>query len=104
MKSVTHGVRWSSLHRLDYRDPVNHTVLGMMHNWIEGILQHHARIKWGIGDAVKAPKDRDQDHGQTSTSRITSAAEFNIDIDIDMLNEELADFISNFGFRQYSVP
>ena len=86
-----HRVRWSSLHCLDYRDPVNHTVLGMMHNWIEGILQHHARVKWGIGDAVKAPKDHDLDHGQTSTSYITSAAEFNIDIDIDMLNEELAD-------------
>jgi hypothetical protein len=20
-----------------------------MHNWLEGILQHHARVKWGIG-------------------------------------------------------
>ena len=27
-----HGVRWSALHCLDYRDPVQHTVLGMMHN------------------------------------------------------------------------
>ena len=33
-----HGVRWSALHHLDYCDPGQHTVLGMMHNWIEGIL------------------------------------------------------------------
>lgn len=38
-----HGVRWSSLHTLSYRDPVKHTVLGLMHNWIEGVLQHHVR-------------------------------------------------------------
>lgn len=36
------GVRWSALHLLGYRDPVKHTILGLMHNWIEGILQHHA--------------------------------------------------------------
>jgi len=44
-----HGVRWSSLHQLLYRDPVQHTVLGIMHNWLEGVLQHHAQLKWGIG-------------------------------------------------------
>ncbi|TFK45356.1 hypothetical protein OE88DRAFT_1788760, partial [Heliocybe sulcata] len=44
-----YSVRWSSLHKLLYRDPVRHTVLGVMHNWMEGILQHHARRKWGIG-------------------------------------------------------
>ncbi|KIM77877.1 hypothetical protein PILCRDRAFT_34694, partial [Piloderma croceum F 1598] len=44
-----HGVRWSALHKLRYRDPVRHTVLGVMHNWIEGVLQHQARVKYGIG-------------------------------------------------------
>ena len=62
-----HGVRWSSLHQLQYRDPVWHTVLGVMHNWLEGILQHHTRRCWGIGvpesikkvelDMVKSRKD-----------------------------------------------
>jgi len=89
-----HGVRWSALHRLDYRDPVQHTMLGMMHNWIEGILQHHARVKWGIGVIPNRSKDH-QDHGQTSkdgTPHITLAAETNLDfMDIDMLDEELAD-------------
>lgn len=44
-----HGVRWSSLHRLPYGDPVRHTLLGIMHNWMEGVLQHHVRVRWGIG-------------------------------------------------------
>jgi len=43
------GVRFLAVQQLSYRDPVWHTVLGMMHNWLEGILQHHARVKWGIG-------------------------------------------------------
>jgi hypothetical protein len=86
-----YGVRWSALHRLDYRDPVQHTVLGMMHNWIEGILQHHARVKWGIGVIPSRSKDHDHDpdHG---TPHLTSTAETNLGfIDVDMLNEELAD-------------
>jgi hypothetical protein len=90
-----YGVRWSALHCLDYRDPVQHTVLGMMHNWIEGILQHHACIKWGIGVIPSRLKVHKQDHSQTSndnTPEITSAAEVNLDfVDIDMLDEELAD-------------
>jgi hypothetical protein len=43
------GVRYSSLNRLLYCDPVQHTVLGIMHNWDEGILQHHAWRFWGLG-------------------------------------------------------
>jgi hypothetical protein len=43
------GVRWSSLSRLVYRNPVRHTVLGIMHNWLEGVLQHHAWRLWGLG-------------------------------------------------------
>ena len=92
-----HGVRWSALHRLDYRDPVQHTVLGMMHNWDEGILQHQARVKWGIGVTPSRLTNHDHDHGQTShgndgTPHITPAAATNLDfIDIDMLDEELAD-------------
>ncbi|KAJ7677005.1 hypothetical protein DFH06DRAFT_1266270 [Mycena polygramma] len=54
-----HGVRPSSFNTLTYRDPVKHTVLGVMHNWIEGILQHHCRLKWGIGsDSPKAGKTK----------------------------------------------
>ena len=44
----SHGVRYSEIHRLTYRNAVRHNVLGIMHNWLEGILQHHLRKKWGI--------------------------------------------------------
>ncbi|KAJ6481127.1 hypothetical protein C8R45DRAFT_933026 [Mycena sanguinolenta] len=30
------GVRWCSPHLLSYRDPVKDTILGFMHNWLEG--------------------------------------------------------------------
>ncbi|KZV79464.1 hypothetical protein EXIGLDRAFT_632019 [Exidia glandulosa HHB12029] len=46
------GVRGSALHRLHYRDHVRHTVIGVMHNWMEGVLQHHCRVKWGLGTNV----------------------------------------------------
>ncbi|KAF9471292.1 hypothetical protein BDN70DRAFT_977179, partial [Pholiota conissans] len=46
---IASGVRWSPFHHLPYWDPVKHVVLGFMHNWLEGILQHHLRTLWGIG-------------------------------------------------------
>lgn len=42
------GVRWSELNRLSYWDPSKHVVLGVMHNWLEGILQAHFRYRWGF--------------------------------------------------------
>ncbi|KLO05421.1 hypothetical protein SCHPADRAFT_839425 [Schizopora paradoxa] len=51
------GVRWSPLHDLPYWDPVNHVVLGFMHNWLEGILENHLRVLWGVGRG-KAHEDR----------------------------------------------
>ncbi len=80
-----HGVRWSSLHRLSYRDPVRHTILGVMHNWIEGVLQHQARGKWGIGIT---PNQKNQVTNQISTSP-PSPAPPHMDLDIDMLDDEL---------------
>ncbi len=53
----TNGVRWTSLHRLQYWDPVKHVVLGYMHNWLEGVLQHHLRVLWGVG-RDKAHQDK----------------------------------------------
>ncbi|KAH6895062.1 hypothetical protein BKA70DRAFT_1116968 [Coprinopsis sp. MPI-PUGE-AT-0042] len=47
------GVRHSPLNLLLYRDPVRHTLLGLMHNWIESVLQHHVQQRWGIGQSPK---------------------------------------------------
>jgi len=76
------GVRWSSLNRLPYWDPVRHTVLGVMHNWLEGILQHQARQKWGIGASTSTAGESRHD---VSPSPID---DFMV-IDMDTLDDEL---------------
>ncbi len=83
------GVRGSSLHRLTYRDPVRHTVLGSMHNWIEGILQHQARFKWGIRIIqTTAPNAEDSKFDTLTPPPSPQLNAFN---DIDMLDDEIAD-------------
>ncbi|MBW0467884.1 hypothetical protein O181_007599, partial [Austropuccinia psidii MF-1] len=47
------GVRWSELNLLPYWDPSKDVVLGMMHNWYEGILQHHFWYRWGMNKISK---------------------------------------------------
>jgi hypothetical protein len=42
------GTRYSELNRLQYRNPVEHVALGMMHNWMEGVLMHHFCERWGF--------------------------------------------------------
>jgi hypothetical protein len=83
-----HGVQWSALHRLDYRNPVQHTVLGMMHNWIEGILQHHARVKWGIGSSSSSGY---QDKAPPSITPTNTILGFNFDVDMQLLDDELSE-------------
>jgi len=43
------GVQWTPLHDLSYWDPVQYIILGFMHNFLEGILQYHLQVLWGIG-------------------------------------------------------
>ncbi|KLO08882.1 hypothetical protein SCHPADRAFT_834775 [Schizopora paradoxa] len=54
------GIRWTYLHTLDYWDPVKHVVLGFMHNWLEGILEHHLRVLWGVGRGTAHQKKADE--------------------------------------------
>ncbi|KAJ7111310.1 hypothetical protein C8R44DRAFT_742435 [Mycena epipterygia] len=73
-----HGNRHSPFNTITYRDPVKHTVLGPMHGWIEGILQHHCRLKWGIGsDVAKA--------GSTGVGAVDVAFS-DVDSDVDMMD------------------
>ncbi|MBW0469316.1 hypothetical protein O181_009031 [Austropuccinia psidii MF-1] len=53
------GIRWSELNRLHYWDPVQQIPLGIMHNWFEGILQHHFRNRWRW-DLDKLVQDENQ--------------------------------------------
>jgi hypothetical protein len=43
------GVRWCSVLILWYCDPVNDTILGFMHNWLQGVLEHQLQVLWEIG-------------------------------------------------------
>ncbi|POW20399.1 hypothetical protein PSHT_03565 [Puccinia striiformis] len=43
-----YGTRWSELNRLPYWDPVKNVTLSIMHNWYEGVLQHHWRVRWAF--------------------------------------------------------
>ena len=85
-----HGVRWSSLHELPYGDPVRHTLLGLMHNWIEGVLQHHARIRWGIG-VVPSKADEDDRSESASVSHPLNSVLDDLDFEPGILNDELED-------------
>ncbi|MBW0499924.1 hypothetical protein O181_039639 [Austropuccinia psidii MF-1] len=40
------GVWWSELNHLHFWDPVHVIPIGLMHNWFEGILQHHFQNRW----------------------------------------------------------
>ncbi|KNZ58948.1 hypothetical protein VP01_1828g6 [Puccinia sorghi] len=64
------GVRWSELNRLTYWDPSKHVVLGIMHNWLEGVLQAHWRYRWKFvaQNQSKQPK-RTQPRNQPSRKR-----------------------------------
>jgi hypothetical protein len=46
------GIQWSSLMELLYRDCVCHNVLGLLHNFLEGVVQHHIRKKLGVDVAT----------------------------------------------------
>ncbi|MBW0554409.1 hypothetical protein O181_094124 [Austropuccinia psidii MF-1] len=63
------GIRWSELNWLPYWDPVLNVSLGVMHNWFEGILQHHFRYRWGceLNEAKKVVnyEDVSSDEGNT---------------------------------------
>ena len=74
------GVRGSPLHRLEYRDPVKHIVLGVMHNWLEGVLQHHWRVKFAVGAQLPGENVEDERPDRaTATDRM----------DLDETDEDL---------------
>ncbi|MBW0516432.1 hypothetical protein O181_056147 [Austropuccinia psidii MF-1] len=40
------------MNQLPYWDPVTNICLGVLHNWYEGVLQHHFRYRWGFDSEV----------------------------------------------------
>jgi hypothetical protein len=65
-------------------------MLGVMHNWLEGLLQHHARIRWGIGIVPsKANEDDRLDNSTTNNPHPLSSVLDNLDFESDILDDEL---------------
>ncbi|MBW0571300.1 hypothetical protein O181_111015, partial [Austropuccinia psidii MF-1] len=52
------GVRWSELNRIPYRIPNMHIALGVMHNWLEGVLCEHFCHQWGFQEDAQEKKKR----------------------------------------------
>ncbi|KAJ7123995.1 hypothetical protein C8R43DRAFT_899328 [Mycena crocata] len=67
------GVRFTPVHDIPGWDPVWHIILGFMHNWLEGVLQHHLRKLWGIGRNEK--KDKDESWSESDISESSSELE-----------------------------
>ena len=62
------------MHDLQYCDPVMHVLLGLMHNWLEGILAHQLCTLWGIGHKVSQTNNED-DSGERFTDADISESE-----------------------------
>ncbi|KAJ7127457.1 hypothetical protein C8R43DRAFT_1090260 [Mycena crocata] len=94
-----YGTRYSSTHSLTYRDPVKHTVLGLMHNWLEGVLQHHCRLKWDIGSNAPASGNA----GTFGTSSSDDDDVEMVDADDNAIAAELMDLHED-SFIQKDTP
>ncbi|POV94441.1 hypothetical protein PSHT_16221 [Puccinia striiformis] len=79
------GVRWSELNRLTYWDPSRHVVLGVMHNWLEGILQGHFRYRWKFWavSSDEAKKKRKGTYYDKPNKRRKTKGASSMDIDED---------------------
>jgi hypothetical protein len=66
-------------------------MLGVMHNWYEGVLQHHARWKWGIGipTSRKCIRLDNTELDEGAISGDPPPANSDPNTDTDMLDNEL---------------
>jgi hypothetical protein len=87
---ATNSVRWTPMHDLPNWNPVLHTILGFMHNVLEGILEDHLRNIWGLGrkkEVVKliAEKQADEKFSDADTAEAWSELEsLSSDVDVEM--------------------
>ncbi|KAL1657506.1 hypothetical protein GGF50DRAFT_12706, partial [Schizophyllum commune] len=88
------GVRWTSLHLLPYWDPVKHTILGCMHNWLEGVLQNHLRNLLGIGRDVQGVRQAAEleQHERWTDADLSESAD-----EVDDLHQEVEEADDSSG-------
>ncbi|KNZ64659.1 hypothetical protein VP01_10067g1, partial [Puccinia sorghi] len=109
------GVRWSELNLLPYWDPSKHVVLGIMHNWLEGVLQAHWRYRWKFvaksqskqpkrSQPQNQPSRKRQRRGEDMTSTTTASISTNTDTedtDIILGGGEDGGFFSQEDIKQF---
>lgn len=95
------GVQWTPLHCLPYWDPVKHVVLGYMHNWLEGILQHHLRVLWVIGwdELEKKKVEEIKKDEELSATDVSDSAD-----EPDTLSQEAMDHDTEAAAMLQSTP
>ncbi|MBW0541940.1 hypothetical protein O181_081655, partial [Austropuccinia psidii MF-1] len=86
------GIRWSELNRLPYWDPVANIALGVLHNWYEGVLQHHVRYRWGFDSAILQHKRSQSD---------LSGSESESESDEEMVDAFLSEDNEGFANQSY---
>ncbi|KAJ3803608.1 hypothetical protein F5876DRAFT_14800, partial [Lentinula aff. lateritia] len=69
------SIRWIPQHDIPYFDPVQHVVLGMMHNTLEGHLEFHLRELWGLGRTEKKEKQLTQEETERDRDEEFSVAD-----------------------------
>jgi hypothetical protein len=103
------GVRFSLLHRLSYRDSVKHNVIGIMHNWLEGVLQHHLRERWRLdmsrSNKVKKAEVGNVKYGSTPRTQRTEHNEETSDWESELRDlREDADLHNDDPASQHRLP
>ncbi|KAJ3735420.1 hypothetical protein DFJ43DRAFT_1151099 [Lentinula guzmanii] len=86
----TNGVQYSPTLELPYFDPIAHTVIGVMHNRLEGDLQHHLRVFWGIGRPDKRTKTGAEEMAEMQESKKEDEGEYS-ETDSEEAGSELED-------------
>ncbi|MBW0557442.1 hypothetical protein O181_097157 [Austropuccinia psidii MF-1] len=91
-----HGIRWSELNRLTYWDPIMSVPLGVMHNWYEGVLQHHFQYRWGfdlIDIGRRSMFEDDSDEEEDAVFRMDVDNDEEMGAEVGYLSEELKEKI-----------
>ncbi|KAJ7183718.1 hypothetical protein C8R46DRAFT_984939 [Mycena filopes] len=99
--STLTGVRWTPMHDLVDWDPVQHTVLGFMHNSLEGHAAEQLRSYWGIGRQSALEKDiKEQEKEETFSESDTSEAGDDLASLEEEMNTPLEDLMDLDAYRE----
>ncbi|MBW0514568.1 hypothetical protein O181_054283 [Austropuccinia psidii MF-1] len=64
------GIHWSELNFLPYWNPLLNVTLGVMHNWFEGVLQHHFNYQWGFSGNSARQNDSSVSNSNSDSEEI----------------------------------